>query len=252
MEDGDSSGAAPTPDTFLSLVLPAYNEAKRIGDTLQKTQDYLDTLNCTWEIVVVDDGSADNTAKFARKAVENKENITVIRNDPNRGKGHALKTGMCAAKGQYIGFMDADNKTDITCTAEALKYLEQGLDVVIGSRKMLDSQIHHQPKLYRRLASQIFNRGLSLVISDLGRYKDTQCGFKFFTQKAAHDIFSRLIVERFMFDAEVLFLANRLQYQVHEMPVRWASDHDTRTTFVEGVVRNTYDLFRIRKAHRNL
>lgn len=240
------------PHPHLSVVIPAYNESRRIDLTLSKTVSYLTPQPYSWEIIVVDDGSSDDTADIADAFAQKNPHTRVVRVYPNKGKGHALKTGVLQAHGHYIGFTDADYKTDITCTADALKELDAGLSIVIGSRKMAGTHITQKPKLYRRIGSLIFNKYIHTLLPILGHYKDTQCGFKFFTHRAAYEIFSRQVIERFMFDAEVLFLAHRLGFDVKEIPVRWSSDHDTRTKIIESIVRNTIDLLRIRKHHRHV
>lgn len=236
----------------LSLVLPAYNEALRINLTLEKTTSYLNSQSYSWELIVVDDGSSDSTVDLVEDFAQKTPNIRVIKVLPNRGKGHALKKGVLQATGHYIGFMDADYKTDITCTADALQQLDAGMPIVIGSRKISGTEIQQKPKLYRRLGSFFFNKYIHTLLPILGHYKDTQCGFKFYTHQAAQEIYSRQIIERFMFDAEALFLAHQLGFQVKEIPVRWSSDHDTRTKIIESIVRNTIDLIRIRKHHRHV
>lgn len=244
------SEATKTP--YLSLVIPAYNEALRIGITLQKTITYLSSQAYTWEIVVVDDGSSDNTAEIVKKISAPSNAIIVERVFPNRGKGHALKTGVLKTKGQVVGFMDADYKTDITCLPDALEQIKNGWDIVIGSRKIEGADIGVKPKAYRRIGSILFNKYIHFLLPILSHYKDTQCGFKFFAHKAAHEIFSRQVIERFMFDAEVLYLAHQLGFKVCEIPVKWSSDHDTRTKIIESIVRNTIDLIHIRKVHRHV
>lgn len=243
-------GAKTNP--HLSLVIPAYNEARRIEFTLEKTISYLNSQPYTWELIVVDDGSNDKTADLAEAFAKDHPHIHIVRVLPNKGKGNALKVGVLQAIGHYVGFMDADYKTDITCTADALKQLDMGIPIVIGSRKMTGTEIEQKPKLYRRIGSLIFNKYIHTLLPILSQYKDTQCGFKFYTHLAAHEIFSRQVIERFMFDAEVLFLAHRLGFEVKEIPVRWSSDHDTRTKIIESIVRNTIDLIRIRKHHRHV
>lgn len=247
----DTPSQSDTPP-HLSLVIPAYNEARRIEFTLEKTTSYLKKQTYTWEVLVVDDGSQDQTADIAEKYAEQIPGIRVVRVSPNRGKGHALKVGVLQAVGHYIGFMDADYKTDIQCTSDALHHLDTGIPIVIGSRKMAGTEIEQKPKLYRRIGSLVFNKYIHTLLPILGHYKDTQCGFKFYTRQAAHEIFSRQIIERFMFDAEILFLAHRLGYEVKEIPVKWSSDHDTRTKIIESIVRNTIDLLRIRNRHRHV
>ncbi len=239
-------------EVFLSLVLPAYNESRRIGITLQRTLAYLEARPYTWELIVVDDGSTDGTAGLARQAVGASQKVQILSTDPNRGKGYSVKTGMGQVRGRYAGFMDADYKTDIACTEEALRRLEAGFEVVIGSRRLSTSRIGVQPKRFRQAASLLFNRYLHLLFPALRRFRDTQCGFKFFHREAALEIFPRLVVDRFMFDVELLYLAHRLRYRVCEIPVRWSSDPDSRTTLIEGILRNALDLIRIRKAHRRL
>ena len=250
MVEGDSAEEGQPP--YLSLVIPAYNESSRIGFTLQQTLAYLDQNEYTWEIIVVDDGSTDNTVEVVEKQKKQTDTLKVICVSPNRGKGHALKIGMLQARGRYVGFMDADYKTDITCTSDALDQLNTGNDIVIGSRKMAGTQIDVEPRLYRRMGSLLFNKYIHFLLPILSHYKDTQCGFKFFTQEATQKIFSHSIIERFMFDAEVLYLAQKFSLTVKEIPVRWSSDFDTRTRIIESVVRNTKDLLRIRSAHKHL
>jgi len=244
--------AENTASPHLSLVIPAYNEAARIELTLNKTISYLQKQSFGWEVVVVDDGSQDNTAEIAQQAAKDTQGVRIIRVYPNRGKGHALKTGVLQTRGQFVGFMDADYKTDITCTADALAQLHSGWDIAIGSRKTEGARIGVQPRIYRRIGSVLFNKYLHILLPILSQYKDTQCGFKFFTRLAAREIFSRQVIERFMFDAETLYLAHRLGFRVCEIPVRWSSDHDTRTRIIESIVRNTLDLVRIRRTHRNV
>lgn len=241
-----------TASPHLSLVIPAYNEASRIELTLNKTIAYLQKQPFAWEVVIVDDGSVDRTADIAEQTAKNIPGARIIRVYPNRGKGHALKTGILQTRGQFVGFMDADYKTDITCAADALAQLHSGWDIAIGSRKMAGAHIDVQPRFYRRIGSVLFNKYLHILLPILGQYKDTQCGFKFFTRHAAREIFSRQVIERFMFDAEALYLAHRLGFRVCEIPVRWSSDHDTRTRIIESIVRNTLDLVRIRRTHRNV
>jgi len=248
MADGEAAAESQTP--HLSLVIPAYNEARRIGFTLEQTQAYLDQQSYSWEIIVVDDGSTDNTIGVVKAFVC--DTITIVSVMPNRGKGHALKVGMLKACGHYTGFMDADYKTDIVSTQDALNQLDAGADIVIGSRKIHGAYIQVKPRFYRRLGSFFFNKYIHFLLPILNHYKDTQCGFKFFTNQASKGIFSRTVVERFMFDAELLFLAHKLNFIVREIPVRWSSDFDSRTHIIESIVRNSKDLFRIRLAHKDL
>ena len=183
-EEAQEHIAKPPPiqghSPHLSLVIPAYNEARRIELTLKKTVAYLNKQSYTWELIVVDDGSSDQTADLAESFAQKHKNMRVVRVFPNKGKGHALKVGVLQAVGHYIGFMDADYKTDITCTADALEHLDAGTPIVIGSRKIAGTEIAHKPKLYRRIGSLLFNKYIHTLLPILGHYKDTQCGFKCF------------------------------------------------------------------------
>jgi dolichyl-phosphate beta-glucosyltransferase len=242
----DTRNVSMQNDPYLTLILPAYNESRRIPITLEKTLSYLADKAYSWELIVVDDGSTDGTADVVEQTVVSENRVLILRESENRGKGYSLKVGVQKAAGKYIGFMDADYKTDVSCTGEALQYLEAGKDVVVGSRRLKGSRIELQPKFYRRAGSILFKRCMHLMFPELSSFQDTQCGFKFFQADVAKDIFSRLIVDRFMFDVEIFYLSHRLGYQIAEIPVLWNSDHDTRTTIVSAVVRNLIDLLRIR------
>ena len=178
------------------------------------------------------------------QTVVSENRVLVLRESENKGKGHSLKVGVQKAAGIYIGFMDAYYKTDVSCTGEALQYLEAGKGV--GSRRLKGSRIELQTKFYHRAGSILFKRFMHLMFPELISFQDTQCGFKFFQADVAKDIFSRLIVDRFMFDVEIFYLSHRLGYQIAEIPVLWNSDQDMRTTIVSAVVRNLINLLRIK------
>lgn len=246
-----AEGTRKGPEPVLSLVLPAFNESKKIESTLQNSVRFLERSNFDWELIVVDDGSTDGTEDIIRRTSHDYPQLVAVRNEQNRGKGYAVKSGIRRTRGRYVGFMDADYKTDISCLTESLEKLMRGCDIVIGSRTLKESVIENLPKRSRQIGSRLFNLEVQLMFPALRRFKDTQCGFKLFQRHAARGIFSRLVVDRFTFDVEILHLASLLNYQVCEVPVRWASDPDTRTKLMESILRNLFDLARIRGNHRH-
>ncbi|HEX3742908.1 MAG TPA: dolichyl-phosphate beta-glucosyltransferase [Bryobacteraceae bacterium] len=200
----------------ISIVIPAYNEEKRLPATLTAVKAYL--ASTTWEfseIVVVDDGSRDGTAELARQA-----GVRVLQNPGNRGKGYSVRHGMLEAKGDWLLFSDADLSTPI----EEVEKLWSAIDrehasAAIGSRDLDRSLIGVRQPLFREMGGRFFN--LVIRLSTGLPIHDTQCGFKLFERAAAHEIFRRQRVERFGFDVEVLYIAQRLGYRTLEVPVRW-------------------------------
>jgi dolichyl-phosphate beta-glucosyltransferase len=203
----------------LSVVLPAYNEAPRIGATLRSLEAYLGTLPHASEIVVVDDGSEDGTAAAVREAAKSLViPVRLVRYRENRGKGHALRTGFAITGGERILFMDVDLSTAPAEADKLLRELDGGCDVVLGSRKMRGAEVDvHQP-WWRETMGKAFTILCRFVISDVS---DLTCGFKAFRGEAGRDIFARTRISDWSFDAEVLMIARRLGYAVGEVPVRW-------------------------------
>lgn len=225
---------------YLSLVIPAYNEGSRIAATLDAVRAYLDSLGKPCEIIVVDDGSADNT----REVLAGIDGIRVISYQPNQGKGYAVGQGMLAACGELVAFSDADLSAPIDELPKLFAAIEAGADVAIGSRALRGSQlVLHQP-LYRELGG----KALNLVIRTLAvrGIHDTQCGFKLFRCEAARRIFRNCILDGWGFDVEVLYLARRMGYSIAEVPVRWAHAADSKLNPFRAGLLVVRDLFRIR------
>jgi glycosyltransferase involved in cell wall biosynthesis len=219
----------------ISIVIPAYNEEKRLPATLERVNCYL--ARGGWEfseVLVVDDGSRDGTAAIAEDFATRQLPIRVLRNPGNRGKGYSVRHGMLEAKGEWTLFSDADLSSPI----EELETLwsaaqETGARVAIGSRALDRSLIGvHQPVL-RESAGKLFNLAVR-VITGLP-FWDTQCGFKLFETGAAREIFRRQQLERFGFDVEVLFIARKLGYRVTEVPVRWNDVAGTKVGTLSGL-----------------
>jgi dolichyl-phosphate beta-glucosyltransferase len=235
----------------LSVIVPAYNEAGRISPSLTRILDYLRAQTYTWELLVVDDGSRDQTVAIVGELLDGLPQARLISYQPNRGKGFAVRTGVLAARGRWIVFLDADLSTPPEEIEKALPYLQQGYDMVIGSRALPDSQIDRRPPLYRRLATAIFDLVKHALVG-LWQFSDTQCGFKAYRESAVRPLYERAVIDRFMFDVEILYLAERRKLKVYEMPVRWADAAGSKVELFEGAYNMIKDLLRIRWVHRGV
>ncbi|HEV8637848.1 MAG TPA: dolichyl-phosphate beta-glucosyltransferase [Chloroflexota bacterium] len=233
----------------LSVVVPAYDEERRIGATLARIRRYFETQPYPVELVVVDDGSRDGTVAVARQALAGFPSGQLISYRPNRGKGYAVRTGIVATGGEYVLFTDADLSTPIEEVRRAFDLIERGNDLVLGSRAAGDVRVEQPP--YRRLAAKLFNVVRDLIVGRSG-VVDTQCGFKLFRGDVARDVFSRQRVDRFMFDAETLFVARRLGYRYAEMPVAWADAPGSKVRVVRGALELLPELLSIRLRHGHL
>ena len=238
-----------SPQPEISVVIPAYNEAASIQAALQQVADYFQSRKVAGEIVVVDDGSTDGTAALARKS-EVAVPGQVLVNEENRGKGYAVRRGILAARGQYVGFADADMSTPIHQLDEVRREFAAGADVVIGSRALAESRIDRHQPWWRERAGKLFGSFVRLAL--LPGIPDTQCGFKFLTRAAAQAIFPRLQLSGWAFDAEVLYLARKLGCQIVQLPVQWVNDPDSRVRMLRDGLRMAADVLRIRWLHRRL
>jgi dolichyl-phosphate beta-glucosyltransferase len=214
---------------YLSVIIPAYAEGELLGRTLSEVEHHLRRKDFAYEILVIVDGSPNNTGEVAKNYVNRVKNLFVIDNDINRGKGHAVRQGLLQAKGTYRLYTDADGSTSIEHADEFLQECQRGFDVVMASRDIEGAVIEvHQP-LYRELMGDMGN---VLIRATLGlwRYHDTQCGFKMLSQNAAREIATRLVVDRFGFDFELIILAHKLGFKVKQMPVRWRNEKESSVT----------------------
>jgi dolichyl-phosphate beta-glucosyltransferase len=227
---------------YLSVVIPAYNEQDRLPPTLVRIADFLKDWGRPHEILVVDDGSKDATARRAREA--GGPSVMVVSNEGNRGKGYSVRRGMLLARGERRLMTDADLSTPIEEVVRLVAKLDEGYDVVIASRALPGANIEiHQP-WYRENMGRVFNKIVRLVTRlDL---RDTQCGFKLFTARAAVDAFAAARLDGFSFDVEALYIANRLGFRIAEMPVTWRNDEATRVGVFRDSSRMFADLLRIR------
>jgi len=228
----------------VSLILPAYNEARRIAQTLEEARAYFTQRQFPYEIIVSADGD-DGTRELVAERAKTDSALKVIGNVERRGKGYGVRQGVALARGAIIGFADADNKTPIDEFDKFVPVLRDGYEVVIGSRRLGGSYVERAQPLYRRLGSRGFALFLHTVIG-LHDIVDTQCGFKFFRRHAALDIFGQQRIDGYMFDVEILYLAQQAGYRIAQIPVRWRDDGDSRLAVLSGNVQNVLDIFRIR------
>lgn len=233
----------PPGDLRLSVVVPAYREATRIGGTVARLREALAPLERAggYEIVVVDDGSGDGTADAARAAGADR----VLAFETNRGKGAAVRAGMLAARGRTVAFTDADLAYPPEQLLGLLGRVEEGWDVVVGSRKHVGTTTLVRARRVRALASRAFNVLTELVL--LGQYRDTQCGLKAFRSDVAKLVFSRARVDRFAFDVEVFHLAERYRLSLAEVPVDVANTATSTVRLGRDALRMLVDLVRIRR-----
>lgn len=224
----------------ISVVVPVYNESSVIKASLTNISAYFSEKIDKYEIIVVDDGSSDNTVEIANSL--NLNSIKVISYSRNRGKGYAVKKGVLAAKYNYVLFMDADLATPPEEIEKMAPYTDD-FDIVIASRMLPTSKIkQHQPVL-RRLLGVIGKKIISLTLTR--GIKDTQCGFKLFKTDIAKKLFSMQKTERWGFDFEILFIAQKLKYKIKEVPVVWYAMEDSKLKFLD-YISTLYDLIKLR------
>lgn len=228
---------------FLTVIIPAYNEEKRIGQSLKEIYKFLKTKDYTWEILVVDDGSKDKTIEVSKESVP-EANIRIEKNPVNMGKGATIKNGMLLAKGKYRLFSDADLSTPIEELDKMLPYMQSGYSVAIGSRALKESKLEVRQPIYREMMGRMFNLIVRILL--IGNIKDTQCGFKLFSDEAAEKIFKIQKLSGFSFDVEVLFLARKFGFKIKEVPVRWINSPASKVSPIKDSLKMFFDLIKIR------
>jgi glycosyltransferase involved in cell wall biosynthesis len=241
--EGHRVTAGPSSSPKVSIVVPAFNEAIRIGDSIRKIEEFLGRLSFATEVLVVDDGSRDETAAIVGRLAF--PGLRVIRNETNHGKGFAVKTGTLAAAGEYVLFSDADLSAPIDELEKLLSAAEaQNADVVIGSRAVDRSLIAIHQSRVREVGGILFNQMVRLFLGlDI---QDTQCGFKLFKREKIQPVFEKLTIWGFGFDPELLFLASRAGLKILEVPVRWSHADGSKIRFLRDGLRMFTDLAQIR------
>jgi dolichyl-phosphate beta-glucosyltransferase len=230
---------------MISVVIPAYNEEKRIGNSLSEALAFLSDSGMDYEVVVVDDGSSDGTSRIVERIARVSPKVRLVRYEENRGKGHALRTGVLVTKGDFVLVMDADLSTPLEELGKLIPYLAEGeFNVAIGSRALALSDIIRKQPWWRRGMGKMFNRIVKVLV--VGDFSDTQCGFKLFRGGVARDLFGEAKIDRFAYDVEILALAKKKGYGVKEVPIRWINSPESRVDPVKDSLQMLADLVRIR------
>lgn len=235
---------------YLSVVVPAFNERWRLPPTLIDMVDYLDQKSFRYEVIVVDDGSSDETADIVKKFERVREQVRLIRLPRNCGKGHAVRLGMLNAKGARVLFADADGSTPISEIDRLIAALDNGADIVIGSRAMFSKDTSVKTVWYRKLLGRLFNSVVNVIL--LPGIADTQCGFKMFTHKASEFLFSRQQSDGFSFDVEILYIAQRAELKITEVPINWENVPGSKVNLIVDALKMFRDVFRFRVKHRGV
>ncbi len=236
----------------LSIVIPAYNEERNIGEALKRITEFCTLKAWVWELIVVSDGSKDKTNAILAEYLQTHRALPIhaIVNETNSGKGFACRRGIEQAQGQYILITDTDLSSPIKEVVRLIAALEKGADVAIGSRALRAKDCDVQQSFKRHLSGRIFNAIVQMVI--LPGLQDTQCGFKCFKREAAKKLFKAQVLDGFSFDVEVLYLARKMGYSITEVPVMWMQGMDTRVSLFRDSTRMVQDIFKIKKIHAHL
>ncbi len=231
---------------YLSIIIPAYNEEKRLPSTIREISSYLKDKDYSYEILVVNDGSTDKTAEVVRGMTTEIKGPKLIEDEENKGKGGVVKQGMLEAKGKYRLFTDADNSTSIDHIERMWPLFNEGFNIVIGTRDSKDAPGAKQAVPQSFIKRSLGNIGNLLIqlIAVPGIW-DTQCGFKAFTDQLAESVFPKQKIDRWGFDIEILFLSRMLGYKIGIIPVNWVNDPDSKVS-LKGYLQVFKELFQVR------
>jgi dolichyl-phosphate beta-glucosyltransferase len=232
---------------YLSVIISAYREEKRIGKNLVEMNEFLKSKGFTYEFVIVNDGSPDKTAEVIKSYQDKINNLRFFDNPENHGKGYGIRQGLLEARGEIRLFLDADGSTSITHLDAFLPEFKNGYDVVIGSRDIPGAFVQiHQAK-WKEIFGDTGNWAIRILLG-LWIYPDTQCGFKMLNAKAAEAVASRMVVDRFGFDFELIVLAKKLGFKIKQLPVRWLNEEGStvKLTGPNGYTQVLIDLFKTR------
>jgi dolichyl-phosphate beta-glucosyltransferase len=230
-------------DIFLSIIVPVYNEADKIEKTISSIVNYVDK-KYSYEIVIVDDGSRDETGSKIKKITGQGLPIRFLKNDVNVGKGAALKKGMTAAEGKYVVFTDADLSTPFEEIEKLLPYLKEGYDISFGSRKLKESDVKVYQPWYRVVMGYVFYFFARILV--VSNVNDFNCGFKAFNNIAAHKLFDKIRIKRWGYDVEMFYLAKKYGFKIKEVPVSWSNSNTSKVSLFKDAIRSFVDLIEIR------
>jgi dolichyl-phosphate beta-glucosyltransferase len=234
---------------YLSVVIPAYNEEQRLKLSLDKMHAYLNSKAFQYEVIVVDDGSTDDTRQSAlESSLCLAGKLKLLKNGQNKGKGYSVKRGIIECKGDFILFSDADLSTPIQELEKLSQHIDSGYDIAIGSRSIKGADVRvHQP-IYRELMGRFFN--LIVQATALKGIIDTQCGFKLFKGNIAKEIAGQMLIDGFSFDVEMLYIARQKGYTIKEVPVVWINSPVSRVSPFKDSLKMLQDVVSIKKIHR--
>ncbi len=233
----------------LSIVIPAYNESRRLPRSLRSIAQHFEQTGERFEVIVVDDGSLEPIARTGTPGFA-PGRLRILRNRSNRGKGASVRRGVAAAKGEWILFTDADLSTPIWELNALEKATAAGADVASASRAAAGARVQKHQPFYREFMGRVFGVLVRLLV--LPEICDTQCGFKLFRRETAREIFERMTITRFGFDVEILFLAKKLGARIAEVPVEWHNSAESKVSPLRDAAQMFLDLFRIRIRHRGV
>ena len=236
----------------LSIVIPAFEESGKIVRDVEAAAAFLKGENLSGEIIVVDDGSRDDTAAAAKETnITPDVHLNVIRCDPHRGKGYAVRTGMAASHGEYVMCADSGGCVPYENALRGLDMLKNGVcELAHGSRKLRESSIQRHQAWYRRILSRVFRWVVIRAMKLPAGLTDTQCGFKMYRGDVARTLYGACITDGFMFDVEIIMRASRAGYRIREFPIEWTSDRDSRLSRVRSAGRVLLELKAIRRTLR--
>jgi dolichyl-phosphate beta-glucosyltransferase len=241
---------ASPKEVAISIIVPAFNEERRLPSTLIDIVDFFDNRGVPYEVIVVDDGSEDATSNTVRKFERVRPNIRLIALPRNQGKGHAVRLGVLNAVGRKILFADADGATPIAEILRLEAELDRGSQIAIGSRALASQDTHVATSFHRKILGRLFNAVVNCVL--LPDIADTQCGFKLFTRESAQFIFRRQRSDRFAFDVELLYIARQVGLRISEVPINWTNIPGSKVRLILDAAKMFRDVFRFRFYHRNL
>jgi dolichyl-phosphate beta-glucosyltransferase len=227
----------------LSVIIPAYNEERRLPATLESVYLFLSQSGHTFEILVVDDGSLDGTCDVVQEFASHHDGLRLVSYAPNQGKGCAVRTGMLAARGDYLLMNDADGSSPIEEVDKLLDALKGGADVAIGSRAKVDPGVVVKAQLHRKYIGNTFNLIVQKLL--LPGIQDTQCGFKLFKRDVAQDIFAVVRLNGYAFDVELLYIAKLRNYKIAELAINWTNTEGSKVNVLTDSPRMLAEVLRI-------